>query len=145
MNPRRVVVGLLRLGLGGVLVVAGVLKLSDPSRFAIEIGNYQMWPGLAPALAAVLPAVEIVAGGGLLVLPWVWRRAAGLLAVILMLMFTVAVSFTHLRGINIDCGCFGGQGGPINAWTVVRNLTLLCGAGLLMWLDSQPVPSRKVS
>ena len=49
----------LRLGLGGALRRHRRLKLADPAAFALEIHNYQLFPALAPLLAATLPAVEL--------------------------------------------------------------------------------------
>jgi uncharacterized membrane protein YphA (DoxX/SURF4 family) len=123
---------LLRFVLGGVLIVAGALKLRAPGVFATEIANYQLFPFVAPYLAVVLPVVELVVGGALLVAPRAWRRAAALVALALFVQFTVAVAAAYFRHINIDCGCFGTGGGPINALTLVRNVALLSAAGFLI-------------
>lgn len=125
---------LLRLGLAGVLLLAGGLKLRAPGTFAVEIANYQLVPALAPYLAATLPAIEVVTGLGLLVLAAPWRRAAAAVAVALFATFTVAVGSAYLRQINVACGCFGGSGGSITALTVVRDIALLVGAVLLVIL-----------
>ena len=126
---------LLRFVLGGLLIVAGALKLRAPVAFATEIANYQLFPGVAPYLAAVLPAIEIVLGAGLLGFPVAWRRAAAFGALSLFAMFSVAVGSATLRHINIDCGCFGTGGGPITVLTVLRNLLLIGAAILLLRLD----------
>jgi putative oxidoreductase len=122
----------LRAALGGLLLMAGALKLRAPAGFAGEIANYQLVPALAPALAATLPAIEIVVGVGLLTFPAAWRRAAAAVALVLFATFTLAVGSAYFRGINIACGCFGGGGGTITALTLVRNLALLAGAAALL-------------
>ncbi len=124
-----------RLALGGLLVVAGALKLGDPSAFASEITNYQIIPSLAPYLAATLPATEILTGAGLVALPRSWRRAAALAAGGLCAMFLGATTLAYLRGINVDCGCFGAGSGPITVLTLLRNLALL-GVALLIGLGA---------
>jgi uncharacterized membrane protein YphA (DoxX/SURF4 family) len=121
----------LRLGLGGLLVVAGALKLRAPVAFATEIANYQLLPALAPYLAAVLPVVELVIGGALVLAPRAWRRAAALGALALLAAFTVAVGSAFFRRINIDCGCFGTGGGPITGLTLARNAVLMAVAAML--------------
>jgi uncharacterized membrane protein YphA (DoxX/SURF4 family) len=126
---------LLRLVLGGVLLVAGALKLRVPGAFATEIANYQLFPFVAPYLAVVLPVVELVVGGALLVAPRAWRRAAALAALVLFAQFTVAVVSAYFRHINIDCGCFGTGGGPINALTLIRNVALMSAAATLVFLE----------
>ncbi len=118
-----------RAVLGTLFVLAGVLKLRDGGQFAVEIANYQLLPQLAPYLAITLPATEIVAGLAL-VIPG-WRRAGALVLVGLLLAFTVAVTAVRVRGINIECGCFGGDSGPITWWTVARDVLLLKLAALL--------------
>ena len=119
-----------RLVVGGLFVVAGALKLGDPSAFATEIANYHFVPALAPWLAVTLPATEIVVGAALVVAPPPWRRAASLAAMGLLVMFTVAIVHVVRAGINVDCGCFGGNSGPVTAWTAARDLVLLALAAL---------------
>ena len=131
---------LLRLGLGGLLVVAGVLKLRDPSGFALEIANYQLLPALAPYLAAALPVTEIGLGLGLALLPRGWRRPAAIGVALLLLTFALAVWSAYWRGINIACGCFGGGGDAIGPVTLLRNLGLLIAIAALWALDR---PARR--
>src|SRR4029079_17019695 len=103
--------------------------------FATEIANYQLTPAAAPYLAVALPTVELVLAAAIVVAPRAWRRAAALGALALFGTFTVAVASAYFRRINIDCGCFGTGGGPISALTLLRNLTLIAAAALLLRLD----------
>ena len=119
-----------RLVVGGLFVVAGALKLGDPTAFATEIANYHFMPELAPWLAVTLPATELVVGATLLAAPSPWRRAASLLAMGLLVMFTIAIVHVVRAGINVDCGCFGGNTGPVTAWTAARDVVLLALAAL---------------
>jgi uncharacterized membrane protein YphA (DoxX/SURF4 family) len=135
MKLRPALVLLLRLALGGLLVVAGALKLRAPAAFATEIANYQLFPGAAPYLAAALPLVEVLLGAGLIAFPLAWRRASALGALGLFAMFSVAVGSATVHHINIDCGCFGTGGGPITALTLLRDLLLIGAAILLLRLD----------
>lgn len=146
MNPVTIFVFVLRLALGALLIVAGALKLRDPTAFATEIANYQLLPGgaamLAAILAAALPSIEVVIGASLIALPRLWRRAAAAGALALFVMFTGAVASAYFRRINIDCGCFGTGGGPISALTLLRNLTLITGAAALLRFDRAPVTAE---
>ena len=128
---------LLRLGLGALFLAAGVAKLRDPAGFATEISNYRFLPALAPYLATMLPMIEAALGVTLLVGPARWRRAAALATAGLLVVFTVAVAQVVARGINVDCGCFGGNSGPVTGWTVARDLGLL-GAAALLFATSAP-------
>ena len=120
-----------RLALGALFVVAGISKGLDPAAFAQEIANYQLLPALAPHLAIVLPAMEIVAGLALVVGPAPWRQAGAAAIALLLLALTGAVTLAVARGLDISCGCFGAGGDRVSGWTVARNLALLSVAGLL--------------
>ena len=127
----------LRVGVGGVLVVAGALKLRAPGALATQIANYQLLTMAAPYLAAALPAVELVVGLAVMVAPRPWRAGAALAALVLFCLFEGAVTAAYLRGINIDCGCFGGGGGPITWVTILRNLLLMAAAGAVLRLEGR--------
>src|SRR5262249_9540086 len=90
-GTRAVLLWLLRLGVGGVFLITGALKITDPADFALQIHNYQLFPQLAPWLAATLPAVEIFAGAAVVAGPRVWVRAGALASGGLMTVFTIAV------------------------------------------------------
>lgn len=138
----RFAVLILRVGLGGLLLVAGALKLRAPVAFSTEIANYQLFPALAPALASTLPMIELLLGGGMLLFPWAWRRAATLGALALLAAFAVAVGWAYFRGVNIDCGCFGTGGSPITIFTLLRNLGLMaCAVALLRLERANPATS----
>lgn len=136
MNARAAVAWLLRLAVGGVLIAAGALKLRAPGDFATEIANYQLFPAVAPYLAATLPIAELVIGLAVLAAPRAWRRAGALAALASFAAFAVAVGSAYFRHINIDCGCFGAGGGPITALTLARNVALMAAAGLLVVLEA---------
>ena len=135
MSPRAAVPWLLRAVLAGLFVYAAIGKLADPSAFAREIANYQLFPGIAQHVAVALPTTELVVALALFAPDRTWRRAgalglAGLLAVLL-----VAVTSVVVRGVNVDCGCFGSGSGPVTWLTVLRNATLLACALYLVRLD----------
>jgi uncharacterized membrane protein YphA (DoxX/SURF4 family) len=98
-----------RLLLGLVLIVAGVLKLPDPAAAMRAVRAYQLLPEtLVAPVAFGLPVVEIAVGLALLV--GVFVRTAALAAAALMVVFLIAVGSAWARGLQIDCGCFGGGG-----------------------------------
>jgi len=98
-----------RLLLGVVLVVAGALKMPDPAAAERAVRAYQLLPeALVGPVAFGLPVVEIAVGLALLV--GVSVRAAALASAALMAVFLAAVGSAWARGLQIDCGCFGGGG-----------------------------------
>jgi putative oxidoreductase len=135
---KQAIAWVLRLGLGGLFLVTGALKLRDPTAFATDIANYQLLPQLAAQLAAVLPAVEIFAGATLIAAPVGWRRAAAVAVALMMAVFTAAAASALGRGIDISCGCFGSEGGRVDGLTIVRDVVLLAAAGALLIVDREP-------
>ena len=98
-----------RLILGGVLFVAGYLKIDKPDISQMAVRSYEMLPiSIANLLGLVLPPVEI-ALGALLILGALTRVSAAL-GGFTMFIFIIAIAQAWARGLNIDCGCFGGGG-----------------------------------
>lgn len=98
-----------RLILGGVLLVAGALKVTDPYGSATSVRAYQMLPiDLANFLGFVLPFAEVAIGIFLIV--GIWVRLAAVAGAALMIMFIIAIGQAWARGISLDCGCFGKGG-----------------------------------
>ena len=100
-----------RLILGGVLLVAGALKVTDPYGSATSVRAYQILPvHLANFLGFVLPFIEV--GIGILLIVGIWVRLSAIAGAALMVMFIIAIGQAWIRGISLDCGCFG-KGGLI--------------------------------
>ena len=98
-----------RLILGGVLFLAGFLKVDEPDKSQMAVRAYEMLPiSVANLLGLVLPFVE-VAIGALLILGSLTRFMAAL-GGFTMVIFIIAIAQAWARGLNIDCGCFGGGG-----------------------------------
>jgi len=103
---------LARLILGGVLLVAGALKVGNLQKSAMAVRAYELLPtAIANFLGYVLPWLEI--GLGLLLILGVAVSISGLFGAIIMLAFIIAIAQAWARGLSIDCGCFGG-GGPVD-------------------------------
>ncbi|CAB4755150.1 unannotated protein [freshwater metagenome] len=98
-----------RLILGGVLLVAGGLKVTDPYASATAVRAYQVLPvPIANLLGFVLPFIEV--GLGIFLIVGVWVKFISLLGAALMLVFVLAIGQAWARGISLDCGCFGKGG-----------------------------------
>jgi putative oxidoreductase len=138
LQPR--VLGWIALGLRIVLALlfalAGGLKLLDPAAFAAEIDRYQLVPWWACALVAVfLPWLEVCAGIGLLTRSFSLGSLAWI--TVLLLAFSSALLSAMLRGLSIDCGCFGQLWQATGTfWPLVRNLALL-GVTVFLWRQSR--------
>jgi len=147
-------IGLLaRLVLGGVLLLAGALKVGHPRAAARAAQAYEILPyDVAGVVGIALPVVEIFVGA-LLVLG-LFTRTSAAIGMLLQLVFIAAIASVWARGISIDCGCFG-NGGIVDpdettyGWDIARDVGLaLCGLWLVVRprtrfsLDSRLTPER---
>ena len=127
-----------RLVLGGVMLVAGALKVTDPETAAQAVRAYELLPSaLVEPVGWGLPFLEIAIG--LLLLVGFGVRAAAVAAGVFMVVFIAAVASAWARGLAIDCGCFGGGGQVAPGQTkylqeILRDLGLLVLAAWL-WLN----------
>jgi uncharacterized membrane protein YphA (DoxX/SURF4 family) len=129
-----------RLVLAGYLGLAGLLKLPDPAESVRAVRAYRILPeSVVPAVGYVLPLLE-VAIAVLLVIGLTTRLAAALSS-LLMVAFVIGIASVAARGINIDCGCFGGGGDVAEGAThytqeIIRDVCLLVLALLLVYRPS---------
>ena len=99
----------LRIGLAGVWLYAGGIKLFEPHGARDAILAYRIFPpSIAPVLGYALPLLEIALG--LFLLAGIFVRISGIVSAILMLGFIAGIISVWVRGYSIDCGCFGGGG-----------------------------------
>lgn len=98
-----------RIILGGVLLVAGLLKYQHLDKSRMAVRAYEILPiSIANFLGILLPVLEI--GVGLLLLLGAAIRISSAISGGLMLIFIVGIAQAWARGLSIDCGCFGGGG-----------------------------------
>jgi uncharacterized membrane protein YphA (DoxX/SURF4 family) len=128
-----------RLVLGGVFLLAGVLKAVDPQSSVAAVRAYQLLPAWTATIVGWgLPFAEIALG--LLLLTGIGTRAVAAGAAMLLLIFIAGVVSAAARGLSIDCGCFGG-GGAVARGQTAYGMELIRDAGLLLlalWLVWQP-------
>ncbi|MEQ6334475.1 MauE/DoxX family redox-associated membrane protein [Sphingobium sp. MK2] len=112
------------VGIGLILLIAGVNKLRHRTLLPGVIANYRL---LAPALiapaATMLPIAEILIGGALIL---GFAPLPVMLAILLLAVFGLAMAINIRRGrTQIDCGCGRSQlRHPIGWPLVVRNAVL---------------------
>jgi putative oxidoreductase len=138
-GTRRLRLLALRLLLGGVFLYAGGVKLASPRAFADGIAAYQILPeACVNVFALALPPFEILLGAWLLI---GWRvRSAAFCATCTLLVFLGAIVSARLRGLHVDCACFGADtagssfaNGPL---ALVRD-GVLAAAALVLYATSR--------
>lgn len=143
MNPRLTtalrIVGL--AGLAGAFAYAGALKWRDPLALADAIDGYRLPLGaITNAIAILLPPLEIVAALALLTRRW--RRAGLLMLLMLDTVFLLALLQAAVRGIVVDCGCFGAE--PPSAFGMAKAITrdlVIFGACRFLLQHERPQPT----
>jgi uncharacterized membrane protein YphA (DoxX/SURF4 family) len=124
-----------RLVLAGVWAWAGVAKVGDPDASVRAVRAYEILPEtFVKPFAWGLPFVEL-ALAALLLLGLATRPAAWVSAG-LLLVFVAGTAAAWARGLQIDCGCFGGGGeaaadGPRYLRELGRDGLFLCLAILV--------------
>lgn len=98
-----------RLVLGGVFVGFGVTKLTDIDQTIRSVRAYQLLPEVVvPAVGTALPLLEILVGA--LLLLGLLVRPTSVVACLLSLTFAIGITAAWVRGLSIECGCFGNSG-----------------------------------
>ncbi len=127
-----IVIGI-SLALAAIFIYAGAGKIFDPLRFADAIYAFSILPAvLINLLALGLPVFEI-ACGVMLIAPWTRRIGALAVALTSLLYFSVLLS-ALVRGLTLDCGCFG-TGAPSRArmWVELGLDAVLFAGSLLVY------------
>jgi uncharacterized membrane protein YphA (DoxX/SURF4 family) len=126
----RAVTLLLRIALGAILVYSAWSKLKDSwALFAMAVDSYQVLPLWGVRLVArTLPWVELLIG--VLLIVGRWMRVATVACSLLLLVFFGLMVRAHLKGMEINCGCFG-PGEAISWRTLLRDGAMVAGSLLL--------------
>lgn len=126
----------LRLILGFVFIYAGIEKTIDPGAFANSISNYKLIPELLINLISItLPWIELITG--ILLIFGVSVKENAMILSGLLALFIIMISISLMRGLSIECGCFGTVGGAqIGMYKIIENILLLAIGGHLVKYDS---------
>jgi uncharacterized membrane protein YphA (DoxX/SURF4 family) len=139
----------IRLLLGLMFVYASLDKIADPAAFARIVYQWQtVGPVPSNLVAVTLPWIELAAG--LLLIVGAWKREAAAVVAVMLIVFVAAAVGVLVRGIDVDnCGCTSvAAAGPAPTWPpewmrgvgwylIVRNLVLLAGALVLVFVEPQ--------
>jgi hypothetical protein len=92
--------------LGGVFLVAGLLKAADPQLFAEQIRGYRMVPDpLSLPMAYAFIVLELVLGMAAIL--QISRKRVVISIMALLVVFIVATAWAWAHGNAEQCGCFG--------------------------------------
>ncbi|MGQ9643529.1 MAG: MauE/DoxX family redox-associated membrane protein [Ignavibacterium sp.] len=114
---------LIRLVIALVFIYAGAEKISDPKSFSQAIYNYRLFPSeVINIFAITIPWLELISG--ILLLFGICVRENSAIIGTLLFVFIVLILISMIRGLDINCGCFG-KGSPVGWKKIGENLLLL--------------------
>jgi uncharacterized membrane protein YphA (DoxX/SURF4 family) len=131
-----------RLLVGGVWIAAALTKLPDPAGSVRAVRAYDLLPeSVVPLVGHSLPILEVVVG--LCLVLGLLTRPASVVSALLFVAFIVGIASAWARGLQIECGCFGGGGFDADAaskypWEIARDVGLLALSILLAWRPRTP-------
>jgi putative oxidoreductase len=109
-NKRRAAINLVRIFLGVIFAYAGGSKLYSSSDFFRALVGYDVGVsnGVLWSIALVLPSFEILCGLALICDRW--PETVRSVAAYMCMAFVLVLAQAYLRGLQVECGCFGGRG-----------------------------------
>lgn len=126
----------LRAILSVVFIYAAVSKILRPDEFYADIRNYRMVPDyIAYASAYFLPAFEIIVA--LSIFSKRFFKASILSIAFLLTVFIMALASAWLRGLDINCGCFGSGAPSGYGLVILRDVFLLSICFILVLINSK--------
>jgi putative oxidoreductase len=125
-----------RLIVAVLFLWAGVIKIINPHDFADAVAGFRALPvALIHPTALVIPWFEILLSIGVLFPGVQIVRASSMGLIALDLVFILLLSSAWLRGLNVQCGCFGLNIFPASEWSIpiaiFRDMVLLL---MLVWI-----------
>ncbi|MCA1846389.1 MAG: DoxX family membrane protein [Actinobacteria bacterium] len=119
-----------RMVLGVVFGLAGAAKLMDRVGGRRALVDFGIPPRFAAPGAVLVPVAELGVAAALLARPWARLGAVG--ALVLLVVFSVALAVNLAAGRKTDCHCFGRlHSSPIGSATLLRN-GVLAGLSILV-------------
>ena len=137
-DPERAV-GMARALVAGGLTAIEVTLRTPAALDCIRAIAREVPEALVGPVAFGLPVLEIAVG--LALLTGVFVRTAALACAVLLVLFLIGIGSAWARGLQIDCGCFGGGGAtadPAYPAEIARDVALLAVAlALARWPRSR--------
>ncbi len=126
-----------RLILGFVFIYAASEKITDPVEFAESIYNYKIFPFfIINFISIILPWIELITG--LFLIFGIALKESVFIINILTLLFILLIGISLIRGLNINCGCFGTNNGEtIGIKKIIEDFILLLLGMLIYFYDKE--------
>lgn len=127
---------IMRMILGAVFSFSAWSKIMAPQVLADAIVGFELVPeSIALEAAIMLIWLELICGAFMIL--GLWARATVIVITAMLAIFQAGLVSVILRGIEIDCGCFGQFSEIHVGWsTVLRNTALLLFSATLLYFGA---------
>ena len=124
----------LRLFLGALFIISSIPKISALNQFTKTVYQFKLLPEFfVPYFSVLLPIIELFLG--LCLCLGIYIRWSARALSLLVLSFIGAITINLIRGVSINCGCFGNLFNEVLGWeALARDFLLL---GLLIFLTTK--------
>lgn len=132
----------LAVGVGFVLLIAGVLKGVDIQLFIRQIRDYGIISGRLVLIASAWGLIALEYGLGAALILLYRPRIVMPLTAFLFLIFAGVTGWAWITGATQNCGCYGAWIQHTPGQAVIENLVLLA-ATVLAWMGCRHMPAPK--
>lgn len=114
----------LRLILAFLFILSALEKFKSLENFALNVDAYQIFStSLVNLITLIIPWLELFIGFGLL---FKFKLKANLiLYLFLMFSFTTMIFIAMIKGLDIECGCFGESSTKVGIYKLIENLIIV--------------------
>ena len=132
LNMKIILFEIIRLILAFIFVLSSIEKLKDPYAFALFVDAYQVFPDWIVNLSTLLiPWLELFIAFGLI---FKFKLRANLILFgSLMIMFTLLVVIAMIKGLDIECGCYGESSSKVGLVKLVENFIIILSCLILYY------------
>jgi len=89
-----------------IFIFSGIEKISDVNYFSISLNNYKIFPLFSQNIIVIIfPWIELIFG--ILLLFGFYKKEISMIFAFFLFGFIVLIFISILRGLDIECGCFG--------------------------------------
>ncbi|NOK60042.1 MAG: hypothetical protein GFH27_549291n235 [Chloroflexi bacterium AL-W] len=111
-----------RIAIGLLFAISAVSKLRDFRSFSQTITRFRILPGRLNTPAAVIFVAAELAITAMMLIGGMWLWPGFLFAVLLLIVFSVALGSVLARNIQTSCNCFGNTQKPVSMADIWRNI-----------------------
>ncbi len=131
-----------RIILGVVFIFASIEKIAFPELFALNVQAYKILPtSLVNITALIVPWMELICG--IFLISGVFVRSSSVILSGLLVVFIILIFSALLRGLKIDCGCFGSTSTPVSWIRIIEDIGLLI-LGFHIFYFMEQLPKQRI-